>query len=530
VRDTIDFANLPWRNRRWAPEVLAREAATEARMQSLWHAWCRYPGERTLVFCCSVTHAEYVRDWLQAQGIKAAAVHTGANTDDREAALSDLASGQLQALCAVDLFNEGVDLPALDRVVMLRPTESNVLFLQQLGRGLRRHAAKLCLTVIDFVGNHRVFQRRLEALLRTAGGEPPRRLVELLDADTPLALAPGCLVELELEAKDVLRALTTRHSAVEEVYRELRDERGQRPTAGELQRMGLRPGALRKEPEDSWFKFVSNEGDLSPAEAEALPALEAFLRNVETTDTLKSFKMVTLAVLAETGDPLAGLPVDELALRARAWLRQRPELWQDVAAGEGEADDDAGWIAYWRKNPIHFLTKATDRPCRLVDDRLLPNCGAAHADIAAAMLWEIVDFRLSQYRERLAAVPRADAFRCKLIRNRSGNPIVKLHDRERYEQPRGEVKVRLPDASVWVFRFEKLYINVAHPDGESINRLPALLRDWFGPRAGQRGTGFNIQFSSHPDGWRVAPLAVQTTDLPVRSQTFDADENEATPD
>ena len=86
-------------------------------------------------------HADFVRGWLRAKGVKVAAVYAGEGSDDREQSLLDLESGKLEAVCAVDVFNEGVDVPSIDRVVMLRPTESSVVFLQQLGRGLRASGA-----------------------------------------------------------------------------------------------------------------------------------------------------------------------------------------------------------------------------------------------------------------------------------------------------------------------------------------------------------------------------------------------------
>ncbi|MEJ7729944.1 MAG: helicase-related protein [Polyangiaceae bacterium] len=155
VRDAIDYQHIPWRNRRFDPEVLAGAAQTEARMETLWRAWQSHPGQRSLVFCCSITHAAHVRGWLRDRGVRVHGVWSGEGSDDRDTALTQLESGAIDALCAVDVFNEGVDLPSIDRVVMLRPTESSVVFLQQLGRGLRAHAGKTGVTIIDFVGNHR---------------------------------------------------------------------------------------------------------------------------------------------------------------------------------------------------------------------------------------------------------------------------------------------------------------------------------------------------------------------------------------
>src|SRR5262249_37852812 len=153
VKDDIDYDNIPWRNRKFDADRLAEAAQTEARMQTMWRSWNEHRGTRTLVFCCSVAHAHLVRSWLRARDVRVAAVLAAEGSDDRETALAQLVRGELDAVCAVDVFNEGVDVPSIDRVVMLRPTESSVVFLQQLGRGLRAWEGKDAVRVIDFVGN-----------------------------------------------------------------------------------------------------------------------------------------------------------------------------------------------------------------------------------------------------------------------------------------------------------------------------------------------------------------------------------------
>lgn len=130
VKDDIDYANIPWRNRRFDPEALAAAVQTAARMQTLWRAWNEHPGRRSLVFCCSVAHADHVRARLRELGVRVAAVYAGEGSDEREPSLARLAAGELDAVCAVDIFNEGVDVPSIDRVVMLRPTESSTVFMQ----------------------------------------------------------------------------------------------------------------------------------------------------------------------------------------------------------------------------------------------------------------------------------------------------------------------------------------------------------------------------------------------------------------
>ena len=155
IRDTVDFEQIPWRNGRFDIEELEQQVERSERMDRLWAAMQQHPGERTIVFCCSRRHALFARNWLRSQGTSSAAVFSGDGSDGQIESLEALRSGTLKTLCVVDMFNEGLDIPAVDRVVMLRPTESKVIFLQQLGRGLRAAEGKTRLLVIDFVGNHR---------------------------------------------------------------------------------------------------------------------------------------------------------------------------------------------------------------------------------------------------------------------------------------------------------------------------------------------------------------------------------------
>ena len=102
-------------------------------------------------------HAERMAEEFCARNVPACAVYSDADgnfSEDRTAAIEKLEKGELKVIFSVDMFNEGVDIPSLDMVMFLRPTESPVVFLQQLGRGLRKEAGKEYLTVLDFMGNY----------------------------------------------------------------------------------------------------------------------------------------------------------------------------------------------------------------------------------------------------------------------------------------------------------------------------------------------------------------------------------------
>ncbi len=161
---------------------------------------------RALGFCVSVKHAEFMARHFSSAGLPSVAVTGGTAANEREAALRSLAEGRLRAVFTVDLFNEGVDIPAVDALFLLRPTDSPTLFLQQLGRGLRRHTGKSVCTVLDFVGRHRKefqFHRRLGALL--GGGRT--KLAKQVEQGFPF-LPSGCHMQLDAVAtQEVLRNL-----------------------------------------------------------------------------------------------------------------------------------------------------------------------------------------------------------------------------------------------------------------------------------------------------------------------------------
>ena len=155
--DTTDFQPIAMNGRNFEENALNRAICTENRMSQIFELWNSYPADTTLIFCSTIRHADFVCTWLQSKGIIVASVHSGELSAEREYAIDRLSSGELDALCVVDLFNEGIDIPSIDRIIMLRPTSSPTVFLQQLGRGLEKFPNKEYVTVLDLVGNHRVF-------------------------------------------------------------------------------------------------------------------------------------------------------------------------------------------------------------------------------------------------------------------------------------------------------------------------------------------------------------------------------------
>jgi superfamily II DNA or RNA helicase/HKD family nuclease len=157
---------------------------------------------RALAFAGTVKHARFVADRLSLAGIRAVALDASTRKDDRERALTDLRDGTLQVIVTVDLFNEGIDVPAVDTLLLLRPTESVTVFLQQLGRGLRRDPGKDVLTVLDFVGfQHRRF--RFDLRFNALTGVGRQELVRAVQEGFPY-LPAGSFITLDAVAQEAV--------------------------------------------------------------------------------------------------------------------------------------------------------------------------------------------------------------------------------------------------------------------------------------------------------------------------------------
>ena len=154
---------------------------------------------RALGFCVDVAHANFMAARFSAAGIASVAVSAETPAKERADHLHALRNGDLRCIFSVDLFNEGVDLPDVDTVLFLRPTESATIFLQQLGRGLRRSERKECLTVLDFIGDaNRRF--RFDLRYRAIVGGTRRAVERDIEAGFP-SLPSGCAIHLDKQAQ-----------------------------------------------------------------------------------------------------------------------------------------------------------------------------------------------------------------------------------------------------------------------------------------------------------------------------------------
>ncbi|MFE5664756.1 DUF3427 domain-containing protein [Streptomyces niveus] len=207
ISDTTDLTSIQWTRGSYdAAQLSTLFAGNEARARLVVKAVQDKVTDpatmRALGFCVSVAHARFMAEFFRSAGLNAVALSGETPSDQRKSALSALRSGELQVIFSVDLFNEGLDIPDVDTLLLLRPTASSTVFLQQLGRGLRRCEGKAVLTVLDFIGQHRK-EFRFEEQFRALTNLTRNRLLTAIGHDFP-QLPSGCQIILEEKAKKLI--------------------------------------------------------------------------------------------------------------------------------------------------------------------------------------------------------------------------------------------------------------------------------------------------------------------------------------
>jgi superfamily II DNA or RNA helicase/HKD family nuclease len=377
IADDTDLSQVSWRRGGYVTSDLSNvftgDDARVAKVLRTLRELVADPSEmRALGFCVSVEHAEYMARRFREAGIAAAAVTGETAVAERENALLRLRAGELQVLFAVDLFNEGVDVPEIDTVLFLRPTESATVFLQQLGRGLRKSRDKACLTVLDFVGNqHREF--RFDLRFRALTGRSRRQLERDIQERFPY-LPAGCHIALDRQVEQVVldsvrrQLRVTTRSLVAELQ-QLRAQLGAVDLATFIDEAGVELDDLYKKSVGGWTALQRQAGlELPPAGPDE-GKLGERIRGLTHLDDPERLSL--LARLAADEEAVDALDVRQrrVATMLLATLFGEEEALEDLAAAGARLQQypalrlELGELAAWLDDRApHLPTVLTDLP------------------------------------------------------------------------------------------------------------------------------------------------------------------------
>ena len=336
----------------------------------IYKYYCKYGSKRALGFCCSRAHAEEMAKEFCKRGIPSVAVYSNADGDfseDRSTAIEKLKNGEIRVIFSVDMFNEGVDITSVDMVLFLRPTESPIVFLQQLGRGLRKSKGKEYLNVLDFIGNYEKAGRVRFLLTGTTLSEKER----YNPADRSL-FPDDCLIDFDMKLIDLFAEMDKKHLKVKDQikneYFRVKDLIGKRPSRIELftymdddvYQMAITHS--KDNPFKKYLEFLKELKELTIDEELLYQGIgREFINLIENTNMSKVYKMPVLMAFYNHGNVCMTVSENQLLASWKEFFSTGTN-WKDLDIGityeKYQAISDKDHVKKIIQMPVHFLQES----------------------------------------------------------------------------------------------------------------------------------------------------------------------------
>ena len=371
IYDDTDYSGLHLiRGRYDEKELNETYIGNVHRHDLIYKYYCKYGSKKALGFCCSRAHAEEMAKEFCERGIPSVAVYSNANgtySEERGKAIEKLKSGEIRVIFSVDMFNEGVDITSVDMVMFLRPTESPIVFLQQLGRGLRRSKGKEYLNVLDFIGNYEKAGRvRFLLTGRTLGKN------EYYNPADRSAFPDDCLIDFDMKLIDLFSEMDKKHLKIKDQirneYYRVKELLGRIPSRMDLftymdddiYRVAITHS--KDNPFKRYLDFRKELGELTEEENLLYSGIgREFINLIENTNMSKVYKMPVLMAFYNHGNIRSQVSEENLLDSWKEFFSTGTN-WKDLDTGityeKYCSISDKEHIKKILQMPVHFLQES----------------------------------------------------------------------------------------------------------------------------------------------------------------------------
>ena len=367
--ETVNYEHIDYKNGKYDDKQLEEALMLNKRGEVILNHYLKYNSKRAIGFCASRHHAEYMAKIFNENNIPSAAVYSGEKgeySEERNIALSKLTSGELKVIFSVDMFNEGLDVPAIDMVMFLRPTQSPTIFLQQLGRGLRKFKDKKYLNVLDFIGNYK--KANLVPFLLSGKEYSASECKKNKQGD--YEFPEECIVDFDFKIIDIFKKQAEREMKVKDKVKEqfevVTQMLGYRPSRVELFTyiddevyQNIRSKAMN--PFSNYLEYIKENDKLTHDEEILYNSRgREFINMIETTSMSKTYKMPVLLAFYNYGDIKMEISEDDIYKSFYNFYRKgsnKVDMLKDKGTREFETWDKKKYVSLANNNPIKFLLK-----------------------------------------------------------------------------------------------------------------------------------------------------------------------------
>lgn len=364
--DTVEYEDIDFKNGKYDDKKLEEALMINARGNLILKHYKKYKSTRAMGFCSSKKHAEFMAEYFVNNGVKAVAVYSGKYSMNREEALNALNRGEIQVIFSVDMFNEGLDIQGIDMVMFLRPTESPTVFLQQLGRGLRKSKDKEYLNVLDFIGNY----KKADLIPFLLSGKNYNRVEakrgDLRDIEFP----EDCIIDFDFRLVDIFKSLAKKEMKIKDIIKEqyfvIKEDLGHRPSRVEfLTYMDEEiyeniKSKAKINPFKDYINFLAENNELKEEKELYNSTGKEFINLIENTSMSKTYKMPVLLAFYNNGNVKIEITEEDIYKSFYDFYNQgsnKVDMLKDKGTKDFETWDKNKYIDLAKKNPIKFLLK-----------------------------------------------------------------------------------------------------------------------------------------------------------------------------
>lgn len=363
--ESVNYDEVEYKNGKYNEKELEKALSINNRAELILKHYKKYKSTRALGFCTSKSHAEFMAKYFNENGVPSCAVYSsseGEYNEERSIALKKLRDEDINVIFSVDMFNEGLDIKSIDMVMFLRPTESPTVFLQQLGRGLRKDKNKKYLNVLDFIGNF----KKANLVPYLLKGESKIRESNITTIPSEEDYPEDCFIDFDFRLIDIFEKINKANQKIEdkiiEEYYRIKEYLGHTPLRTEMftyMDEDLYNNIKKKSKLNIFRDYISFLVKINESE-DTLG--HEFIKFIETTSMSKTYKLPVLLAFYNNGNMKLKINDEDLYKSFKEFYSKGSngvDMLKDKSTSKFKTWDKKEYVKLARKNPVHFLCKSS---------------------------------------------------------------------------------------------------------------------------------------------------------------------------
>ena len=411
--ESVNYDEVEFKNGKYNEKQLEEALSINKRAELILNNYKKYKSSTALGFCTSKSHAEFMAKYFNENGVPSCSVYSGDKgeySEERNIALRKLRNEEIKVIFSVDMFNEGLDVKNVDMVMFLRPTQSPTIFLQQLGRGLRKDKNKNYLNVLDFIGNYK--KANLVPYLLTGESKKVEKTTGFMLKEEEYP--EDCFIDFDFRLVDLFEKMNKANqkledAILEEFYR-IKAYLGHVPSRVDMftyMDEDLYYNMKKKSKVNifkDYMKFLNDNNEDNDYESEILNTLaHEFIKLIENTSMTKVPKIPLLLAFYNKGKMKLEIDDEDIYKSFKSFYNSGSnaiDMLKDKSTKNFKTWTEKQYISFARKNPVHFLCKSSSEFFTINEEKVCLNKGLQqylNNPVFINHVKDAIDFRQKEY-------------------------------------------------------------------------------------------------------------------------------------